>query len=316
MVCRPSRALFYIGLTGLLGYGAYHVFRLGIPFSKMFGLKWGLTEPTFVDNKEWIELTLSRITDFNHNCKIFRFDLPTKNSVSGLQVASALLTRVELPLQPPVIRAYTPVSDEDTKGIAFYTYYILLIKKYDNGPMSSYIHGMKINDKLLFKGPVPKYLWSQNMHEHVILIAGGTGITPMYQFIRKIFGNKEEKTRVTLITANERLIFMLFEFEQLRKKYPDRFNVVYVLDNPPEGWKGASGRIDKDLLKTHLPDPLSRNIKIFVCGPPGFYKVISGMKLSSTDQGELEGYLKELGYTKEQVKQLVLKHMLIFMVGF
>lgn len=31
------------------------------------------------------------------------------------------------------------------------------------------------------------------------------------------------------------------------------------------------------------------------------YKAISGMKKSPSDQGELEGYLKDLGYSKDEV---------------
>lgn len=57
----------------------------------------------------------------------------------------------------------------------------------------------------------------------------------------------------------------------------------------------------KELLKTVLPEPKEENVKVFVCGPPGMYKAISGGKKSPSDQGELTGYLKELGYDKEQV---------------
>ena len=64
---------------------------------------------------------------------------------------------------------------------------------------------------------------------------------------------------------------------------------------------GGAGFIGKDLLKTVLPEPKEDNIKIFVCGPPGLYKAISGPKVSPKDQGELTGILKELGYTKDQV---------------
>lgn len=41
--------------------------------------------------------------------------------------------------------------------------------------------------------------------------------------------------------------------------------------------------------------------RIFVCGPPGMYKAISGPKKSPQDQGDLGGFLKELGYTKDQI---------------
>ena len=44
-----------------------------------------------------------------------------------------------------------------------------------------------------------------------------------------------------------------------------------------------------------------RQIKVFVCGPPPLYKAISGTKTSPTEQGELSGILKELGYSQEQV---------------
>lgn len=58
----------------------------------------------------------------------------------------------------------------------------------------------------------------------------------------------------------------------------------------------------KELLKTVLPEPKEgEKIKIFVCGPPGMYKAISGGKKSPADQGELTGYLKDLGYSKDQV---------------
>jgi len=55
-------------------------------------------------------------------------------------------------------------------------------------------------------------------------------------------------------------------------------------------------------LKTVLPEPKTENIKIFVCGPPGMYKAISGAKKSPSDQGELDGsVLEQLGYSKDQV---------------
>jgi cytochrome-b5 reductase len=63
----------------------------------------------------------------------------------------------------------------------------------------------------------------------------------------------------------------------------------------------TKGFITKELLKTVLPEPKSENVKVFVCGPPGLYKAVSGPKVSPSDQGELDGYLKDLGYSKDQV---------------
>lgn len=169
--------------------------------------------------------------------------------------------------------------------------------------MSTHLHDMEPPQRLSFKGPIPKYPYHANDHTHIALIAGGTGITPMYQLARAIFNNPSDKTKVTLVFGNltEEDILLKHEFERLENTYPQRFRAFYVLDHPPEKWMGGKGRIDKELLKTVLPEPKTEGIKVFVCGPPGLYKAISGTKPSPSDQGELTGILKELGYSKDQV---------------
>ena len=169
--------------------------------------------------------------------------------------------------------------------------------------MSEHMHSMNPGQRLDMKGPIPKYPWSPNKHEHIALIAGGTGITPMYQLCRAIFKNPEDKTKVTLVFGNvtEEDILLKREFEDLEQNYPNRFRAFYVLDQPPESWQQGKGHITKDLLKTIIPGPKEANVKVFVCGPPGLYKAISGPKESPAKQGELSGYLSELGYTSDQV---------------
>ena len=170
--------------------------------------------------------------------------------------------------------------------------------------MSTHIHEMAPGQELEFKGPIPKYKWEENKHNHIALIAGGTGITPMYQLTRAIFNNPNDKTKVTLVFANvsEPDILLKEEFEHLENKYPQRFRAFYTLDKAPKEWNGNTGYITKEVLKTVLPEPKTENIKIFVCGPPPMYKAISGAKKSPSDQGELEGAILEpLGYSKDQV---------------
>jgi cytochrome-b5 reductase len=170
--------------------------------------------------------------------------------------------------------------------------------------MSQHLHDMNVGQRLDFKGPLPKYPWTTNKHAHIGLIAGGTGITPMYQLIRAIFSNPADNTKVSLVFGNikEEDILLKHELAKLENEFPQRFRAFYVLDSPPEGFQGGKGFVTKELLKAVLPKPeLGEGAKVFVCGPPGLYKAISGGKKSPADQGELDGYLKELGYTKDQV---------------
>ncbi|KAK1480436.1 oxidoreductase NAD-binding domain-containing protein [Colletotrichum tamarilloi] len=247
----------------------------------------------------FVSLKLEDSEIINHNTKKLRFKLPEDDMVSGLDVASAILTKYKGPEdEKATLRPYTPTSDEDAKG-----YLELIVKKYPNGPMSTHMHDMTPGQRLDFKGPLPKYAWSPNKHEHIALVAGGTGITPMYQLARAIFNNPEDKTKVTLVFGNvtEEDILLKKELAELENTYPQRFRAFYVLDKPPKEWSGNKGFISKELLKQVLPEPKSENIKVFVCGPPGLMNAISGNKKSPKDQGELVGTLKELGYSPEQV---------------
>lgn len=247
----------------------------------------------------FLSLKLDDVEIVNHNTKKFRFKLPEDDMVSGLEVASAILTKFKPEGDgKPVLRPYTPTSDESTKG-----YIELIVKKYPEGPMSSHLHSLVPGQRLDFKGPLPKYPWSENKHEHIALVAGGTGVTPMYQLCRAIFNNPNDKTKVTLVFGNitEDDILLKKEFQELENTYPQRFRAFYLLDQPPKDWAGGKGFINKELLKTVLPGPKDGNVKVFVCGPPGLYKAISGPKVSPKDQGELTGILAELGYTKDQV---------------
>jgi cytochrome-b5 reductase len=173
--------------------------------------------------------------------------------------------------------------------------------------MSNHIFSLKPNDSLDFKGPIAKYPWESNKHQSIALVAGGTGITPMYQLIRAILKNPDDKTKITLLFANVSTqdILLRKELDDLATKYPRQFKTVYVVDKVADeekkNWQGETGYITKELLKTHLPEPKEENVKVFVCGPPPLYKAISGGKKSPSDQGELTGYLKELGYEKDQV---------------
>lgn len=122
----------------------------------------------------FFDLKLDSVEELSHNTKKFRFALPNPDDVSGLNVASALLTKYKGPeMEKPVIRPYTPVSHVDQRG-----FLDLVVKRYPNGPMSEHLHSMTPGQRLDFKGPIQKYEWTPNKHDHVAMIAGGTGITP------------------------------------------------------------------------------------------------------------------------------------------
>jgi len=255
-----------------------------------------------LDKDKWVEFPLKSVEHYNHNTAKFTFALP-ENTASLLPIAACVVVKPDDsgPKDAkgnPVVRPYTPISSSDRRGeIEF------LIKKYDTGAVTPYIHNMKIGDKLSIKGPIPKFPYKSNEFDQVALIAGGSGITPMYQILDHALKLQDDKTKFKLIFANVTTADILLkeEFTALKKAHPDRFDVVYVIDKPEDGWTGATGYVDSNLIKEHVPPAsLGEKVKVFVCGPPGQVNAISGKK-EGMKQGALGGTLKELGYTESQV---------------
>lgn len=170
--------------------------------------------------------------------------------------------------------------------------------------MTPILQELKPGDEVQFKGPIVKYNWDEKKRANVGMIAGGTGITPMLQVIRRIFHEEsaDKNTKVTLLFGNqtENDILLKEELDKIAKEHPDRFKVVYALDKAPEGWTGVSGYITKEVVEANLPSANEPDTVIMVCGPPAMVKSVAGPK-NRMEQGEVDGILKELGYAKENV---------------
>ncbi|KAL3691535.1 hypothetical protein R1sor_005186 [Riccia sorocarpa] len=254
-----------------------------------------------LDPNNWIHLKVEQVEQLTHNTKKFRFVFDDPDAVSGLKVASCLLTRARIGNEGKdgkpnyLIRPYTPVTSPDVRG-----YFDLVVKIYPEGRMTQHFAKLSAGDTLEVKGPIPKIPYYPNMKPRIGMIAGGTGITPMYQIIDAIVSNKADNTQVTLIYANVSPdeIIMKKELDDLAAQHPN-FKVYHVVNNPTPNWKGGVGFTTYDMIVKGLPSP-SEDTLILVCGPPGMMNAICGDKASPKDQGELIGLLKQAGYTKDQ----------------
>lgn len=150
-----------------------------------------------LDPSKFVDLPLKRIEPYNHNTALYVFELPN-NATSQLPVASCVLVQPASDAADPpkddkgelVHRPYTPVSAPDLPGE-----FTFLIKRYQGGALSQYIHSLKPGEKIGIKGPLPKLpikglslfmyapfpvvdttIPSVNEFEQVGMIAGGSGM--------------------------------------------------------------------------------------------------------------------------------------------
>ena len=269
------------------------------PTSTLTPLQTSNASKTFTSGFSFQTLKLRSSEEVNHNTKRLRFDLPDSNAVSGLEPVSALLTKASVNgAWLPTMRPYTPISDPDEPG-----HVDLLVKRYDTGKMSNHLHSLQPGQTLSFKtGPLSGYPYTANKHSHVALLAGGAGITPMYQLTHAILRNPDDRTKITLVfgvNTDEDLLFRE-EFTSLEKQYAGRFKCVYTVSHPTEDDEFPHGYITRQLLEKTIPGPKEEGVKVLFCGPPAMEKAVVGGEWF----GGVGGILKELGYSKEQVVKL------------
>jgi len=248
-----------------------------------------------LDGKTYRPFRLREVKKYNHNTNLFIFELPDPKAIADLPTASFLLAKTNLDGKE-IIRPYTPIDSHVEGDLT------LLIKNYEQGKMSKFIHHLKPGDKLLIQGPLEKISYIPNMKKEIGMIAGGTGITPMLQVINKIVSNPADKTKINLVFANisKEDILLKEQLDGLSKKHPN-FKVHYVLEKVDKDWKGGRGHVNEDMIKTYMPAPTNKDALIMVCGPPGMMNAISGPKAPDYSQGKLDGTLAKMKYTPEQV---------------
>lgn len=248
-------------------------------------------------NDDWTEVALKKVDHISDDTKVFTFATPDTSKPLNLPTCACLLARGGKDSDGnPFVRPYTPVSTNDVAGE-----FELMVKIYPDGNLSQHMSSMKVGDTLEFKHIVfnvkKQYPFGV---KNVSMLVGGTGITPMIQALHAILGNKDDKTKVSMLYGSQKSDQILAEevLSDWQKEYPDRLSVTHVLSNEPTGssWKGERGFINKDLIKKHFPAP-DTETNIFVCGPPPMYNALCGPR----EEEDVSGILAEMGYSKEQV---------------
>ncbi|KAI8929585.1 hypothetical protein BC831DRAFT_443298 [Entophlyctis helioformis] len=124
-----------------------------------------------------------------------------------------------------IARPYTPIEINAR-------YMDILVKRYDYGTVSRMLHSLARGDMVFMRGPLRTLKYTPNENAHIGMIAGGTGIAPMYQLMRRILENPADTTTISLVYANRspRDILLKSRIDELVQLHPGRVHVSYFVD--------------------------------------------------------------------------------------
>jgi len=259
-----------------------------------------------LDPRKWIDIVLAKREEISPDTRRFTFALPKdedgNDQYLGLPIGLHVLLGAYMD-DELVVRPYTPTEPSYSADPPGYVQFA--IKVYSDRPnrkggrMSQYMEALTIGDTIKMKGPAGHVLYEGRGRlavnskpiqvKRISMVAGGTGITPMYQLARAICLDPGDTTEIALLYANRTVkdILLRAELDELAAKYP-QFKVWYTVSQAPEGkqWPFFVGRIVKHMLKTQL-FPASRESLTLMCGPPAMVELT------------LIPNLQSLGYTTD-----------------
>ena len=106
---------------------------------------------------------------------------------------------------------------------------------------------------------------------HVLAIAGGSGVTPFLSMMKAIYEGSED-FRLTLVYGARTKAHIPFDTEKSKGEKTE--TVIVLSEEEAEGYK--HGFITADLLKEYIDDDTS----VFMCGPDAMYRFV-GKELES-----------------------------------
>jgi ferredoxin-NADP reductase len=207
-------------------------------------------------------LKLASITQQASDAKTLRFVVPHGQKL--IARPGQFLTFSFLFDGKKVTRSYSICSSAARSG-----YVEITTKRVKQGCVSVFLNdraalGMTIEAH----GPFGRFCLDENKHQDIVLLAAGSGITPMMAMLRYMDDVCLE-IRATLLYCVRTSSDIIFEPElEVLQSRLTHFDYHLMLSKPHPEWSGARGHVSREFIESTVKDIASRYF--FLCGPPQF----------------------------------------------
>lgn len=167
------------------------------------------------------------------------------------------------------------------------------VKRIEGGRFSSHALTLKPGDRLEVMTPQGRFMAPVGGEHSYLLLAAGSGITPMVSIARSVLEGEPESV-VNLCYANRTTDSVMFrtELDDLKDRFLTRFLLTHVMDEEAQDVELFNGRLDGEKLETlatrGLITPQNYDA-IYICGPQPMIEAASSA-------------LKELGAAEDRIK--------------
>jgi ring-1,2-phenylacetyl-CoA epoxidase subunit PaaE len=163
------------------------------------------------------------------------------------------------------------------------------------------VHQVRAGDVIEVQAPTGSFTPDLAAPGHHVLIAAGSGITPMLSIASSVLA-ADPDSAVTLLYGNRRNDSVMFadEIADLKDAYPARIALVHVLSREPQEVELFNGRLDAAKLRALLPVTVDVAAvdHWWLCGPFGMVEDAIGLL---TELGVERGRIhRELFYVEQE----------------
>ncbi|GIM27509.1 anaerobic sulfite reductase subunit B [Clostridium polyendosporum] len=137
------------------------------------------------------------------------------------------------------------------------------------GVVTNEIFSYYVGQKLFIRGPYGNGFDIQNYRDkEIIVVAGGTGLSPVRGIVEYFSKNPGDANRFTLISGFKSPNDMLFKDDI--KQWEKNMDLILTVDTAPEGYNGNVGLVTKYVSTLRIDDIDS--VQVIVVGPPMMMK--------------------------------------------
>jgi ferredoxin-NADP reductase/DMSO/TMAO reductase YedYZ heme-binding membrane subunit len=231
------------------------------------------------------ELVVARVSEETHDVRTFRLTAPGGGPLPFEHQPGQYLN-IALDIEGKrVNRSYTissPATERD--------YVEITVKRAPDGYASRHLHeAIKEGSVLRVSAPAGRFVFDGTTGQHVLLLAGGVGITPLMAIVRTLTA-RAYTGRIDLVYSVKTAADLVFgaELTTLAARFPN------LRVHPTLTREGPKRQIDAALLQAIVPD--LRQIPIYLCGPdPMMAAVRSTLRELGATQVMTEAFVSPRG---------------------